>query len=112
MDNNIEKHEEGINKGIIKIHDSMNGLATMTPYKIAKVSERMVEIDRAINTLGRKNTQNTIQLMTLNMMTDSPYRRLRQCIAEINKKRDALESTYFRFRKQEIELKKWESKSD
>tara|TARA_Y100001963_G_scaffold20518_1_gene26247 strand:- start:12 stop:833 length:822 start_codon:yes stop_codon:yes gene_type:complete len=112
MDNNIEKHEEGINKGIIKIHESMNGLATMTPDKIAKVSERMVEIDRAINTLGRKNTQNTIQLMTLNMMTDSPYRRLRQCIAEINKKRDALESTYFRFRKQEIELKKWESKSD
>ena len=112
MDNNIEKHEQGIDKGIIKLHESMNGLATMTPDKIAKVSERMVEIDRAINTLGRKNTQSTIQLMTLNMMTDSPYRRLRQCIAEINKKRDALESTYFKFRKQEIELKEWESKSD
>ena len=112
MDNNTEKHDEGIDKGIIKLHESMDGLATMTPDKIAKVSERMVEIDRAINTLGRKNTQSTIQLMTLNMMTDSPYRRLRQCIAEINKKRDALESTYFKFRKQEIELKEWESKTD
>ena len=112
MDNNIEKHGEGLNKEIIKMHESMNGLATMTPDKIAKVSERMVEIDRAINTLGRKNTQSTIQLMTLSMLTDSPYRRLRQCISEINKKRDALESTYFKSRKLEIELKEWESKSD
>ena len=112
MDNNIEKHDEGIDKGIIKLHESMNGLATMTPDKIAKVSERMVEIDRAINTLGRRNTQTTSQLMTLNMISDAPYRRLRQCITEINKKRDALESTYFSFRKQEIELKEWESKTD
>ena len=112
MDNNIEKHDEGLNQGIIKLHESMNGLATMTPDKIAKVSERMVEIDRAINTLGRKNTQSTIQLMTLNMMTDAPYRRLRQCIAEINKKRDALEATYYKLRKLEIELKEWESNSD
>jgi len=85
----MEKHEEGIGKGIIKLHESMNGLATMTPDKVSKISERMVEIDRAINTLGRKNTQSTIQLMTLSMLTDSPYRRLRQCVVEINKKRDA-----------------------
>ena len=72
----------------------------------------MVEIDRAINTLGRKNTQSTIQLMTLNMMTDAPYRRLRQCITEINKKREALESNYYKYRKLEVELKEWEEKND
>ena len=109
MDNNIEKHDD---QGIIKIHEAMNGLATMTPDKIAKVSERMVEIDRAINTLGRKNTQSTIQLMTLNMISAAPYRRIRQCIAEINKKREALESNYYKYRKLEVELKEWEEKND
>ena len=112
MDNNIEKHDEGLNQGIMKLHEAMNGLATMTPDKIAKVSERMVEIDRAINTLGRKNTQSTIQLMTLNMISAAPYRRLRQCIAEINKKREALESNYYKYRKLEVELKEWEEKND
>ena len=113
MDNNkIEKPEEGISKGIIKLTESMNGLATMTPDKIAKVSERMVEIDRAINTLGRRNTQSTIQLMTLNMLTDSAYRRLRQCIIEIDKKREALESNYYGLRKSEIEVRKWEEEGD
>jgi hypothetical protein len=84
----------------------------MTPDKIAKVSERMVEIDRAINTLGRRNTQSTIQLMTLNMLTDSAYRRLRQCIIEIDKKREALESNYYGLRKSEIEVRKWEEEGD
>ena len=113
MDNNkIEKHEEGISKGIIKLTESMNGLATMDSDKIAKVSERMVEIDRAINTLGRRNTQSTTQLMTLNMLTDSPYRRLRQCIVEIDKKREALESNYYGLRKSEIEVRKWEEEGD
>ena len=108
----MEKHEEGIGKGIIKLHESMNGLATMTPDKVSKISERMVEIDRAINTLGRKNTQSTIQLMTLSMLTDSPYRRLRQCVVEINKKRDALEATYFKLRKTEIKIRQWKEKAD
>ena len=112
MDNNIEEHEKGIGKGIIKLHESMNGLATMDSNKIAKVSERMVEIDRAINTLGRRNTQSTVQMMTLSMLTDSPYRRLRQCVIEINKRREALESNYYNLRKNEVKVKRWKEKGD
>ena len=52
---------------------------TMSEAKIQKISERMGEIDRALHTTGRKNTQTTSQLMTLTMLTDSPYRRLRHC---------------------------------
>ena len=94
----IAKNDSG---NLLKIHQSVNGLATMTTDKIEKVAERMVEIDRAINTLGRKNTQTTIQMMTLTMLSDTPYRRLRQCIIEINKKRDALEESYYRLRNQQ-----------
>jgi len=105
----IAKNDSG---NLLKIHQSVNGLATMTTDKIEKVAERMVEIDRAINTLGRKNTQTTIQMMTLTMLSDTPYRRLRQCIIEINQKRDALEESYYRLRKQQYRIKKWREKGD
>ncbi len=90
---------------LIKMHQSVNGLATMTASKIEKISERMLEVDRAINTLGHRNTQTTTQMMTLTMLTDTPYRRLRQCIVEINKKRDALRSTYYKLLKQQYRIK-------
>ena len=82
-------------------------LPTMTPEKIAKIADKMVEIDRGINTLGKKNTQTTVQLMTLTMLTDSPYRRLRQCITEIKHTRDALSEHYFRFKKEKLKVEKW-----
>ena len=75
--------------------DMISGLPTITPKKLAKISERMVEIDRANLTAGKRNTQTTTQLMTLTMLTDSPYRRLRQILAQIEKKRGALEEAYF-----------------
>ena len=76
-------------KELVHIQNSITGMATMTPDKIQKISERMVEMERANNSLGRRNTQTTNQLMTLTMLTDSPYRRLRQCLAQIEKKKGA-----------------------
>ena len=100
----------------MNIEQSLNGmgtnLPTMTPDKIAKISERMVEVDRANKTLGRSNTQTTNQLMTLTMLTDSPYRRLRQCLAQIEQKRMALEEAYFKHEKLNLRIKSWEKKGD
>ena len=79
----------------------------MTVDKIAKVTERMAEMERANNSLGRKNTQTTSQLMTLTMLTDSPYRRLRQILAQIEKKKNALKENFFKFQKQELQIKEW-----
>ena len=93
---------------LVHIQNSITGMATMTPDKIQKISERMVEMERANNSLGRKNTQTTNQLMTLTMMTDSPYRRLRQCLAQIERKKEALKESYFKHQKLEVEIKEWE----
>ena len=49
--------------------DMVNNLPTITPKKLAKISERMVEIDRANLTAGKRNTQTTIQLMTCLLYT-------------------------------------------
>ena len=73
-----------------------------------KITERMVEVERANNSLGRRNTQTTNQLMTLTMLTDSPYRRLRQILAQIENKRDALRSNFFKHQKLKLEMKEWE----
>jgi len=92
---------------LAQIQDTISGLATITPEKMQKISDRMVEMERANNSLGRKNTQTTNQLMTLTMLTDSPYRRLRQILAQIENKSNALREHYFRYQKLQLELKEW-----
>ena len=95
-------------KELALIQESFTGLPTITPNKLAKISERMVEIERATQTTGRKNTQTTNQLMTLTMLTDSPYRRLRQCLVQIESKKKAVTESFYRTKKMMIQIREWE----
>jgi len=82
--------------------------STMTPAKISRIfGEKMVAVERANKTLGRRNTQHTNQLMTLTMLTMSPYRQMRQCLSQIEKKRQAIEEAYFKNAKTEVRIKEW-----
>ena len=99
-------------KGFQALQKSVGGLATITDEKLAIISQKMVEVDRACHTAGRSDTQTTNQLMTLTMMTDSPYRRLRQCLSQIESKRSALEEAYFKMKKKAILIKQWYEKGD
>jgi len=97
---------------LVKIEQSLSGMAkhfsTMTPAKISKIfGEKMVAVERANKTLGRRNTQHTNQLMTLTMLTMSPYRQMRQCLSQIEKKRQAIEEAYFKNAKTEVRIKEW-----
>ena len=87
-------------------------MATIDYKKLAIIAEKMVEIDRVNHTAGRSNTQTTNQLMSLTMMTDSPYRRLRQCMSQIERKRTALEESYFEMQKKKVLIKQWYEKGD
>ena len=87
-------------------------LAVIDSKKLAKISQRMVEIDRANLTAGKKNTQVTSQLMTLTMMCDAPYRRLRQVLAQIEKTRNAIEENIFNLRKKKVELRRLRESDD
>ena len=89
-----------------------SGMATMTPNKIAKIRERMVEMDRANQSLGRKNTQTMNQLMTLTMLTESPYRMMRQCLTQIEKKRTAIEDAHFTAMTNTVNIKQLREKGD
>ena len=87
-------------------------LAVIDSKKLAKISQRMVEIDRANLTVGKKNTQTTSSLMTLTMMCDAPYRRLRQVLAQIEKTRNALEENVFELRKKKVKLRRLRESDD
>jgi hypothetical protein len=98
--------------GFQELQKSVGGLSTITDEKLAVIASKMPAIDRANHTAGRSQTQTTNQLMSLTMMTDSPYRRLRQCLSQIEKKRGALEESYFKMKKKAILIKQWYEKGD
>lgn len=102
------KDESGLN--VLAAH--RGGLQTITAEKLAVISEKMVEVDRANNTAGKMNTQTTSQLMTLTMLNDSPYRRLRQCLAEIEKTRGTLGDTYYANKMALIQIQRWREMGD
>ena len=118
MENNANKivkfdtNKTDEHKSHLALQESVGGLATITDEKLAIISQKMVAIDRANNTAGRSETQTTNQLMTLTMLTDSPYRRLRQCLAQIEKKRSALDEAYFKMKKKQVLIKQWYEKGD
>ena len=99
------------NNQIALIEELNTELAVIDSKKLAKISQRMVEIDRANLSFGKKNTQTTSQLMTLTMMCDAPYRRLRQVLAQIERKRTVLEDLAFDLRKKNLRLKKYREKA-
>lgn len=72
--------------------------------KLTKLAENMPEINRATNVFGRQNSQATGKLMSLNMISQSPYRRLKQCLAKIERKRGALKESIFKLRKERVKL--------
>jgi hypothetical protein len=117
MGNTMKKKDDNVTqlseyKGFQALQKSVGGLATITDKKLAIIAEKMVEIDRVNHTAGRSQTQTTNQLMSLTMMTDSPYRRLRQCMSQIEKKRTALEESYFKMQKSKVLIKQWYEKGD
>ena len=74
--------------------------------KLATIAEKMPEINRATAVFGKKNSQVTGQLMTLAMISQSPYRRLRQCLAQIERKRGAVKENIFKLRRERVELER------
>jgi len=117
MGNTMKKKDDNVTqlseyKGFQALQKSVGGLATITDEKLAVIAEKMVAIDRANHTAGRSQTQTTNQLMSLTMMTDSPYRRLRQCMSQIERKRTALEESYFKVQKKQLQIKLWYEKGD
>ena len=79
---------------------------------LQKICDRLPELHRAKNAVGRKNSQTTATLMTMTMIADSPFRQMKQCLTQIDKKRNALIEAHFRAKKSAIKIKRWEKSTN
>ncbi|MHA1482684.1 MAG: hypothetical protein ACTSQA_04505 [Candidatus Heimdallarchaeaceae archaeon] len=80
---------------------------TFDEEKLALVASRMPEINRATRAFGKQNSQATGKLMSLHMIAQSPYRRIKQCLAKIERKRSALKENIFKLRKNKVKLDRY-----
>jgi hypothetical protein len=77
---------------------------TIDVAALQKISDNMPEIYRATAVFGKQNSQTSSMLMSLNMIDAGPYRRLKQILAQIEKKRMALKENIFKLQKDQIKI--------
>lgn len=88
---------------LLGISDLMQ--ANVNKNLLARVKENLPEFIRARKSFGRSNSQTTIKMMTLTMLSNgSPYRILRQCISEIESRVTALQEAAFKLEQEKITL--------
>ena len=81
---------------------------SISPEALTKICDRLPELHRAMGAVGRTNSQTTSTLMTMTMLADSPYRQMKQCLAQIDVKRNALIDVHFRTKKNKVKIERWE----
>ena len=80
---------------------------------VEKVSQYLPELDSKTKAFGSQNTQTTITMMTLTMLGgQSPYRMLRQILAEVEKRKGALSESQVGHAKLVREIEKLEDQTD
>jgi len=77
---------------------------TIDAAALQKISDNMPEIYRATAVFGKQNSQTSSMLMSLNMIDAGPYRRLKQILAQIEKKRMALKENIFKLQRDQIKI--------
>ena len=65
---------------------------TLSQESLTKICDRLPELHRAKTAVGRKNSQTTSTLMTMTMLADSPYRQMKQCLSQIDNKRNRVKA--------------------
>jgi len=89
----------------ITILNSIPELATLDKQQVAKITERLPEYHRGKSIIGHSTSQTSYSLQTMNMISDSPLSRMKQCLAQIGKKYDALREAYFKIEGYKLEIK-------
>jgi len=80
---------------------------------VEKVSQYLPELDTKTKAFGSQNSQTTISMMTLTMLGgQSPFRMLRQILAEVEKRKSALSESQVGHAKLVREIKKLENQTD
>lgn len=80
---------------------------------VAKVNEFLPELDRKTRYFDRNNTQTTLSMMSITMLNgQSPYRMMRQVLAEVEKRKMALAEAQVSHAEKLEEIKELEQQID
>jgi len=100
---------------IVKVENAVNTLFKNTPIlseqAVQKIYDRLPELVRAKASIGRRNSQTTSALQTLNMISDGPFRQMKQCLSQIGHKRDALIEAHFSVEEKRVKIKMWDERN-
>ncbi len=83
---------------------SLVEFSTIGDKELDQIVQKMPEINRATKAFGKQNSQVTGRLMSLTMLATSPFHRMKQCLAKIERKRGALKENIFKLRRDKIVL--------
>ncbi len=79
---------------------------------IDRIVSRLPEYHRASALIGHSTSQTSYTLQTLNMISDSPISRMKQCLAQIDKRFNALREAHFKVEKMKLEIIDLDKKGD
>ena len=87
--------------------------ANINKHAVEKVNRYLPELDEKTRAFDRNNSQSTLTFMTLTMLNgQSPYRMMRQIMAEVEKRKSALAEAQVNHAKHLRDLQKFEDKED
>lgn len=88
----------------IELFTAVFDLETIDKKSLEKITSRLPEYHRAKKLIGHSTSQTSYSLQTMNMISDSPLSRMKQCLAQINKKYQALQESYFKIEKKKLRI--------
>ena len=77
-----------------------------------RIINRLPEFQRGSQIIGHSTSQTSYSLQTMNMISDSPMSRMKQCLAQISKRYNALREAHFKVEKMRLEIEDLDKKHD
>lgn len=96
----------------LSLFNSVSKLVTLDEKQVEKIHSRLPEFYRASKIIGHSTSQTSYSLQTMTMISDSPLSRMKQCLAQINKKYNALQEAYFKIENMKIKVDELSKKND
>jgi len=84
--------------------DKSLSFKTIDSEALQKISDNMPEIYRATSVFGKGDSQTSSMLMSLNMVSVGIYHKLKQILAQIERKRMALKESIFKIQKDRVKI--------
>ena len=81
---------------------------TLDDKQLVEINSWMPEVNRAVGSFNKQNSQTSASLMTLTMLDSSPLRTLRQILAQVESKRKALNENVYRIEKKKLQYEELE----